>query len=58
MASELKSKPCETCGELADIRYRIQFDSSRQWQLVCPDCWEQLSQNTASYRYGGTWKAR
>ncbi len=26
--------------------------------LVCPDCWQQVSQDNPDYRYGGTWKAK
>jgi hypothetical protein len=51
-------KKCVRCQNLVAIRYRIQYDESEQWYLVCPNCWEQVSQNNPYYRYGGTWKAK
>lgn len=51
-------KPCELCQQLATIRYRIQFDESDCWWLVCPQCQQQRSQDNPHYRYGGTWKAK
>jgi hypothetical protein len=51
-------KSCDICQKLVTIRYRIQYDDRGQWHLVCPDCWQQLSENNPHYRYGGTWKAK
>jgi hypothetical protein len=51
-------KSCDRCKNLATIRYRIQYDQTKNWALVCPDCWNQLSTNNPHYRYGGTWKSR
>jgi len=51
-------KPCEYCQTVVTLRYRIQFDQSEHWYLVCPDCWSKLSANNPYYRYGGTWKAK
>ncbi len=51
-------KPCQYCAKLSKIRYRIQFDSSQRWLLVCPDCWQKLAVDNPFYRYGGTWKAK
>ena len=51
-------KSCHFCQQKVDIRYRIQYDRSHNWVLVCPNCWQQVSQNNPDYRYGGTWKAR
>lgn len=56
--AKLKFKPCDRCSDLVDIRYRIQHQEEGDWVLVCPDCWEQVSQNNPNYRYGGTWKAK
>ncbi|PNW48782.1 UNVERIFIED_CONTAM: hypothetical protein BEN50_11330 [Euhalothece sp. KZN 001] len=53
-----KTKPCQYCQTVVSLRYRIQFDESDQWYLVCPDCWLKLSANNPYYRYGGTWKAK
>ncbi|NJK56228.1 MAG: hypothetical protein HC939_09645 [Pleurocapsa sp. SU_5_0] len=55
---KLKSKPCHICHNLADIRYRIQYQENENWVLVCPDCWQEVSQDNPYYRYGGTWKAK
>jgi protein-arginine kinase activator protein McsA len=52
------SKTCQLCQQLVTIRYRIQYDDSINWVLVCPQCWQKVSQNNPYYRYGGTWKAR
>ena len=53
-----KSKPCDLCSNKTDIRYRIQHNEDRNWQLVCLECWQKLSKDNPFYRYGGTWKAR
>lgn len=58
MAKSLRRKPCDRCQQLAAIRYRIQYEESGDWVLVCPACWHQVSPNNPFYRYGGTWKAR
>ena len=51
-------KPCEACFQLSSIRYRIQFEVTKSWVLVCPSCWQKLSHANPHYRYGGTWKAK
>jgi hypothetical protein len=56
--SKSQLKPCDLCSQLVDIRYRIQYDVSTQWVLVCRQCWEKVSQDNSFYRYGGTWKAK
>lgn len=56
--SKLKLKPCDICQELVDIRYRIQYQASEEWVLVCPSCWWKVRPNNPHYRYGGTWKAK
>lgn len=58
MGRRNRSKPCEACQKPVAIRYRIQYDATQTWQLVCPACWQHLSKNNPLYRYGGTWKAR
>ncbi|MEY2833987.1 MAG: hypothetical protein RLZZ574_3246 [Cyanobacteriota bacterium] len=55
---KLKSKPCNICHNLVDIRYRIRYQEDEDWVLVCPDCWQEVSQDNPNYRYGGTWKAK
>jgi hypothetical protein len=55
---QLKLKPCNLCHKLVNIRYRIQYQEHGDWVLVCPDCWQEVSQDNPSYRYGGTWKAK
>lgn len=56
--SKLASKPCDLCLKQVTLRYRIQYDKSDNWVLVCPQCWQKASANNDDYRYGGTWKAR
>jgi hypothetical protein len=55
---KLKLKPCNLCRKLVDIRYRIRYREDGDWVLVCPDCWQEVSQDNPNYRYGGTWKAK
>ena len=52
------AKSCDLCQQKVDLRYRIQYDRSGNWFLVCPQCWQKVSQNNPHYRYGGTWKYR
>jgi hypothetical protein len=54
----LRAKPCHLCGISATVRYRIQYNATATWVLVCPTCQQQQSQDNLYYRYGGTWKAR
>ena len=56
--AKLKLKPCDRCANLADIRYRIQYQAGKNWQIVCRDCWDLVSRDNPYYRYGGTWKAK
>ena len=56
--AKLKLKPCDRCSNSVDIRYRIQDREDGDWILVCPDCWQEVSQDNPHYRYGGTWKAK
>ena len=56
--AKLKLKECELCQQLVSIRYRIQYQASGEWVLVCPTCWHQVQPDNPYYRYGGTWKAR
>jgi RNase P subunit RPR2 len=55
---KLKSKPCNICHSLVGIRYRIRYQKDGDWVLVCPDCWQEVSQDNPNYHYGGTWKAK
>lgn len=56
--NKTKSKPCDLCHNLVDLRYRIQYQEHENWVMVCPSCWQEVSQDNPYYRYGGTWKAR
>lgn len=56
--AKLKLKRCDRCNDLADIRYRIQYQPQADWILACRNCWQNLSQDNPYYRYGGTWKAK
>lgn len=51
-------KPCDRCKQLNSLRYRIQYDRTKCWILVCPSCWQKLSDRNPDYCYGGTWKSR
>jgi hypothetical protein len=51
-------KPCQRCQKNVDIRYRVQSDDTKQWQLICVDCWRIIAPDNPFYRYGGTWKAK
>lgn len=54
----VKPKNCDYCRNLVLIRYRIQYDESKKWVMVCRECWDLLAKNNPLYRYGGTWKAK
>ncbi|BAZ44721.1 hypothetical protein NIES4102_17370 [Chondrocystis sp. NIES-4102] len=54
----VKGKLCDLCKDSVMIRYRIQYQKSGDWVMVCPECWQKVSQNNPDYRYGGTWKAK
>lgn len=56
--SQPKLKPCDLCHNLVALRYRVQYQKQEDWVMVCPQCWQLLSQDNPYYRYGGTWKAR
>ncbi len=58
MAKFPQPKPCEFCYTPVTLRFRIQYDESQRWVLVCRPCWDRLSLDNPHYRYGGTWKAR
>jgi len=58
MGRRNRLKPCEACEQLVDTRYRIQYDATQTWKLVCLVCWQRFSQDNPLYRYGGTWKGR
>jgi hypothetical protein len=51
-------KACDKCQDLTSIRYRVQYDSTKNWYLLCPQCWKLVSANNPHYRYGGTWKTK
>ncbi|MCU0549942.1 MAG: hypothetical protein MUC48_11395 [Leptolyngbya sp. Prado105] len=57
MKRSLREKQCAICAKSAPVLYRIQHDESQEWIFICPDCWNQVSQNNPFYVYGGTWKA-
>ncbi|MEM9150465.1 MAG: hypothetical protein AAGB19_08425 [Cyanobacteria bacterium P01_F01_bin.3] len=56
--AKLKLKACDLCQQKVSIRYRIQYQASGEWVLVCPECWHQVRPDNPHYRYGGTWKAK
>jgi hypothetical protein len=58
MPKVTQPKPCQSCQKLVYLRYRIQFDASGKWNLVCVECWQQIADDNVFYRYGGTWKAK
>jgi len=53
-----REKACDLCQQTASVLYRVQYDASQVWVFVCPQCWQQVSQENAFYVYGGTWKAK
>ena len=36
---------CDRCNNLVDIRYRIQYEEDGDRVLVCPNCWQEVSQD-------------
>lgn len=57
MPDKSKNKQCDRCNSLVDIRYRVQYQESRDWVMICRECWKQVKDDS-QYRYGGTWKAK
>ncbi|AFY39046.1 hypothetical protein Lepto7376_2789 [[Leptolyngbya] sp. PCC 7376] len=53
-----REKNCAHCQKLTEVCYRIQYDETQKWHLVCPSCQKQLKKESPLYRYGGTWKAK
>jgi len=58
MAFSIRVKFCGRCSQTVPILYRVKYEEDGQWVFVCPDCWQQVSQNNSFYVYGGTWKAQ
>lgn len=58
MARQQRNKPCSLCSQTALTLYRVKYLEDGDWVFVCPQCWEQVSQNNQFYVYGGTWKAK
>ncbi|MBE9028653.1 hypothetical protein IQ266_02630 [filamentous cyanobacterium LEGE 11480] len=50
-------KCCGICGKEAAVMYRCRHQHDGQWDLICRDCWNRVSQDNPAYQYGGTWKA-
>lgn len=57
MARTKPLKLCALCYTPAALCYRIQYNATAGWILVCPSCQHHHSHNNPDYRYGGTWKA-
>ena len=47
---------CERCSSSGPLHYRVRSDEEPVWILVCPCCWQKISQQQG-YQYGGTRKA-
>ncbi|MBF2056372.1 MAG: hypothetical protein IGQ45_03910 [Cyanobacterium sp. T60_A2020_053] len=54
----MKTAECARCSQLVSLRYRIQWQKNQSWQLVCPQCWQEVAPDNTFYRYGGTWKGK
>jgi hypothetical protein len=39
------------------VLYRVKYEEEGDWVFVCPNCWQDISQDNPFYVYGGTWKA-
>ncbi|MGH8000203.1 MAG: hypothetical protein ACREPR_12415 [Brasilonema sp.] len=57
MARSNRVKLCDRCSQAAPILYRVKYKEDGDWVFVCPECWQQVSQDNLFYLYGGTWKA-
>ncbi|MGL4421788.1 MAG: hypothetical protein ACRCZF_14060 [Gemmataceae bacterium] len=52
----IKTKSCFCCLKPTTVAFRVQHDSRKAWQFVCPDCLSAVKTNNPHYVYGGTWK--
>ncbi|TWH38835.1 hypothetical protein [Dulcicalothrix desertica] len=57
MAVRARVKPCHICNQSAPVLYRVKYEEEGDWVFVCPNCWQDISQDNPFYVYGGTWKA-
>lgn len=58
MARSIRVKLCGRCSQAAPTLYRVKCKEDGDWIFVCPECWQQVSQDNPFYVYGGTWKAK
>ncbi|MFQ4142896.1 hypothetical protein [Chlorogloeopsis sp. ULAP02] len=58
MGRSLRVKLCSQCNQPASVLYRLKHEKDGDWIFVCPQCWQQVSENNPFYIYGGTWKAQ
>uniref|UniRef100_UPI0040483859 hypothetical protein n=1 Tax=Orrella sp. TaxID=1921583 RepID=UPI0040483859 len=49
-------KACEHCKVESSTLYRVVYDESGAWALICNPCRAKL-EHQSFYRYSGTWKA-
>lgn len=54
----IRTKPCDLCGSVADVLFRVRRDAAGEWIFVCEGCHGEVSRDNPDYRYGGTWKSR
>ncbi|MGK7956921.1 MAG: hypothetical protein AB4063_16985 [Crocosphaera sp.] len=54
----IRHKQCNLCHTVSNTLYRVQIDSSQQWQFICQHCWHQVHHDNPYYVYGGTWKSK
>jgi len=59
------NKTCDVCTKRVDLLIRCTVDVSRQWKMVCRECWNGVSGGVTDgdaqhphYTYGGLWKNR
>ena len=60
-----KQKPCDKCSKNVHLLIRCQLDETKQWRMVCGNCWHDVSGGQVDgdslhpfYKYGGLWKNR
>lgn len=59
------TKACDVCSKDAHEMTRCRIDATKEWKLVCNECWKDVSGGVVDgdaehphYVYGGVWKGK
>ncbi len=51
-------RPCDECGTLSAVLYRLRTDVDGAWWFACKACQTNAKATAQAYQYGGTWKQK